>query len=360
MQNKLFHRATAIGSLPHHSIADAMGLIKENLVNIPHWPQLPRMNPREGMIRQNISPLVKEGLVTFPEDGMDKPYFCTDDPEWDALVLSYFEKLLDTGEDGGEPSSEDQSMFAFPSDTAEGFYAFLRENWSATEVDIIKGQISGPLVVGLQVTSPDGNLAFYDDQLREILVKTLASQARWQVQQLKAFDRPVLVFIDDPAIYGYGTSSYVGLGRESITESLYEMVSGIKNEGGLSGVHCCAGVDWSLIFGLPVDVVDFDAYSYFSSMLVYVDNLTDFLDRGGILAWGIVPTSSDIENEDAETLYSKLQEGIDVLVDYGVNRKQLEEQMMITPSCGAATLNEAQATKVYNVLRELEKKISGK
>ncbi len=356
MHTKLMHRATGIGSLPHQSVDEGINLIKENLQYIPHWPQLPRRNPREGIVRQYLAPLVQAGLVTSEEEDDGKPYFRTDAPDWDERVLNYYETLVEVEENNFTESNVGE-MFAFPADTAEGFYAFLQENWEASEVEVIKGQVSGPLVIGLQVTDPAGSAAFYNDQLREILVKTLTYQSCWQLQKLAAFQKPVLIFIDDPAIYGYGTSTYVGLSREFIQQSVQEMVTGIKNAGGVSGVHCCAGVDWSLLFDLPLDVVNFDAYGYFSSMLVYTDQLKDFLQRGGILSWGIVPTSQEIEEENAESLMAKLREGIDTLVSHGVERRLLEEQLMVTPSCGAGTLTEAQAEKVYRLLREVEQNL---
>ncbi|NLZ28902.1 MAG: hypothetical protein GX887_08055 [Firmicutes bacterium] len=350
----MFHRATGIGSMPHLSADAAIGIIKENLHHIPHWPQLPRRDPAEGLIRQYLNPLMDAGLVSLKPGLIRTPFFEEENHRWDERVLRYYEMLVGIGE---EQLFGEESPFAFARDAAEGFYRFLDEDWDLPCTEAVKGQLSSPVTVGLQVTDQGGSPAFYNDQLRELLVKTLTFHARWQLKQLGRFNRPVLLFIDDPGVYGYGTSGYVGLGREEIQKSLGEVINGIKMDGGLVGIHCCAGADWSLMFELPFDLVSFDAYNYFPSLLVYVEELSAYLDRGGGLAWGIVPTSERIDDEDAGSLYMNLKDKIEILVSHGIDREKLQKQLLLTPSCGTGTLTEEQAESVYRVLAQLVKMV---
>ena len=350
----MFHRATGIGSLPHSSADAAIKIIRENLIHIPHWPQLPQRTPAEGLIRQYLNPLMDEGLISLKPGLIQTPFFNEGDHHWDERVLRYYEILI--GIEEQQLSAED-CPFAFAAEAAEGFYRFLDENWDLPHTEAIKGQLSSPVTVGLQVTDRAGSSAFYNNQLRELLVKTLTYHARWQVKQLGRFGKPVLLFIDDPGVYGYGTSGYIGLGREDIQNSLREVIAGIKEDGGSVGVHCCAGADWSLMLELPFDLISFDAYNYFPSLLVYTEELSAFLDRGGGLAWGIVPTSECIDDEDAGSLHENLLEKIEILVSRGLDREKLQEQLLLTPSCGTGTLPEKQAEKVYRVLAQLVEKL---
>jgi len=59
-----------------------------------------------------------------------------------------------------------------------------------------------------------------------------------------------------------------------------------------------------------------------------------FLERGGILAWGIVPNSSLIEGETPESLADRLCEHIDDLVRKGIDRSLIARQSMLSPQCG--------------------------
>ena len=220
-----------------------------------------------------------------------------------------------------------------------------------------KCQLSGPVTVGFQVTDPKGAPAFYNPTLREILVKTLAAQARWQASRLKTLGLPVLLFIDDPGLYSYGSSSAVGLGRTEIQEALKEMIEAIRAEDCFTGVHCCAGTDWSLLFDLPLDLVSFDAYEYFPSLQVYAPSLDGFLERGGALAWGIVPTSQKAWQEDSSSLQRLLEEKMKTLVRQGVNESRLRSQFIISPTCGTGTLDAALAEQVYRLTAELAERL---
>ncbi|HOP68667.1 MAG TPA: hypothetical protein PLY18_02710 [Bacillota bacterium] len=341
----LLGRATGIGSLPYSQPEAALNLIFSRLKHVPHWPQLPKRGDDEGLVNQYLSPLLQGGLI---EAGEGSPYFRTDSPDWDRLLLEYLEALV--APEGGE----DGERFAFPPRAAAGFYAFLERGEEDFRGALaVKGQLSGPVTVGFQVTDARRKPAFYSDELREVLVHTLAKQARWQAERLARTGRPVLIFLDDPSIYHYGSSTSVGLGREEIQESLGLIMGEIRAAGALVGVHCCAGVDWSLLLELSPEVISFDAYDYLTSLAVYGDLLNSFLKQGGVLAWGLVPTSEAVLQEDGSSLMRRLLEGMEFLARRGVDRTLLGRRLMFTPSCGTGTLSEELAGRVYDLVAAL-------
>lgn len=354
MQNQfLYGLATGVGSTPHLEAGKAIDLIRENLPYGPHWPQLPKRGRKESFIRQHLTPLTKLKMLEIEKD--DSPFFLNKEEGWVSKLEQFYQFYLDSLEEG-KKKEEALSFFSFPADAAEGFYAFLKEKWHEQEQKpaFLKGHIGGPLTIGLQISADNNTVAFYEDELREIISKLLALISRSQVQELKKHSLPVVIFIDDPAIYCYGQSSYVSLSRDDISASVGEVLSAIKDEGAYAGVHCCSGVDWSILFDLPFDIINFDAYNFFDSMLVYSENLNSFLQQGGCLAWGIVPTSEDIEKENAFTLKERFYALVQRLARKGVDPGLLTKQYLITPSCGTGTLTIPQAEKVYAVTRELQ------
>ena len=229
----LLGRATGIGSLPYSQPEAALNLIFSRLKHVPHWPQLPKRGDDEGLVNQYLSPLLQGGLI---EAGEGSPYFRTDSPDWDRLLLEYLEALV--APEGGE----DGERFAFPPRAAAGFYAFLERGEEDFRGALaVKGQLSGPVTVGFQVTDARRKPAFYSDELREVLVHTLAKQARWQAERLARTGRPVLIFLDDPSIYHDGSSTSVGLGREEIQESLGLIMGEIRAAGALVGCIAAPG-----------------------------------------------------------------------------------------------------------------------
>lgn len=339
--------ATGIGSLPYSSPDQAVDLIVSCFKQIPHWPQLPRRGSEEGLVSQYLHILLRQNIISLDEQ---QAVFCADHPHWDQNLMELYGLLLEDPSCGESKSNH----FALPASSAAGFYEFVRRVPELPgSVLCLKGQVCGPVTVGFQVTDPQKRPSFYSDMLREIINHVLARQAGWQARALKALGFPALLFIDDPAIYGYGSSASVGLGRQEIQDSLEVIIEQIRSGGGFTGAHCCAGIDWSLLLELDLDVLNFDAYGYLSSMMVYSEQLNSFLSRGGVLAWGIVPTSEAAWQEDSRSLLERLQRGMEALAKRGVDEERLNRQFMITPSCGTGTLTVELAERIYCLTAEL-------
>jgi methionine synthase II (cobalamin-independent) len=349
MEKDYFGLATGIGSLPQKEAKPAMEMIFNRVGNIPHWPQLPASGEKEGFIRQYLTPLLDRHLVI--ESPGRAPYFTTSDDDWLERLTAFYTEVLD------ESDANAPDHFGFPRSAAAGFYNFMDElgKRGTGEARYIKGQLTGPVTTGLQVTDQSMQPAFYVDDLRDIIVRSLVFQVRWQARALKAFGLPVILFIDDPGLYAFGQSTFVGLSRSAIQESLRPLIDAAHEEGALVGVHACAGIDWSLVFDLPFDFVNIDVYHYFTSLLLYASEYNAFLNRGGALAWGLIPTSDEVEQETVDKLLSRLEGYFTVLEKKGVDREKMRSQLIFTPSCGTGTLTVSQTEAVYHLLQELSK-----
>jgi hypothetical protein len=118
-------------------------------------------------------------------------------------------------------------------------------------------------------------------------------------------------------------------------------------------VHCCGNTDWSIFTDIKtLDIINFDAFDYQDKFLLYADNLKEFLERGGIICWGIVPTQSFSGSETPDLLAGKLIDGINTLVKKGLNKDLLQNQMFISPACGLGALEPGKAEKIFKLLAE--------
>lgn len=341
--------ATGIGSLPHPNLDDALELIFQKLCEIPHWPQLPKWGEEEGFINQYIEPLVRLGLVSRNENG--DPYFDLQSENWLENITEFYEVYLRASQ--GEEDA--LNFFSFPESGGAGFYGFidkLKKDGIGT-AKCLKGQISGPLTLALILKDENKKPAYYVPELRELLVKTLAMMAKWQTVQLKKFNLPVLMFVDDPGLSGYGVSTHITLKRDDIIEDLNFIYAQIHQTGGITGSHSCAGIDWTLLTDSNVDIISFDAYNYFSTLGVYHQNVKEFLEKGGILAWGIVPTSQNVWDEEVNTLADKFFQQVNHFVNKGLSKDLLLSQSLITPSCGTGTLSVEMAERICALTNQL-------
>lgn len=339
-------QAAGIGSLPYLEPGPALDLIFKTTPVIPHWPQLPKRGHQEHFVYQSLAPLVRLGLIKENPGGM--PAFTDADAGWTDRLTDFYSLYLEAEAGDGEALA----AFAIPREAGIGFYALLEylEQKGPGEARFLKGQVAGPITAGLYLTDSAGRSSFYDPQLRDLIVKTTAMQACWQARELGRFNLPVLVFVDDPALAAYGTSTHVALKRDDLLAALAGVVAGIEAGSGLPGAHSCSGVEWPVFFEAGYRILSFDAYNYFTSLQVFASDVAAFIAQGGVLAWGIVPTYEQAWQETPATLAAKLQEQVGELARRGVDRERLCRQALVTPSCGTGVLEEDLAEHIYGLM----------
>lgn len=345
--------ATGIGSMPYVDPEEALSLIFKNLPRAPHWPQLPRRGQVENFVYQSLNPLVEMGLLV--EEG-EKVYFNTPDDNWAERMTEFYSTYL-AAEEGDE---EALNRFAVPYESAVGFYAFLDglEENGTRQARYLKGHEAGPLTAGFQLKDAGGRIVYYDDQLRDIVVKTLAMHARWQTKTLGRFGLPVIFFVDEPAIGVYGKGTHITVTREMILEDINAITGAVHSAGGIAGVHSCDAIDWTLLFESEVEIVNLDVYNFGNSLLPAVKELKQYLERGGVMAWGMAPTDERSFSETAGTLLARLDELWRELEKRGIDRKRLKEQSIITPACGTGLLEPELAIQIYKLTREVSEKLA--
>ncbi|UNC92364.1 uroporphyrinogen decarboxylase/cobalamine-independent methonine synthase family protein [Candidatus Contubernalis alkaliaceticus] len=348
--NKPYRMATGIGSLPFTDENQALSLIFKNMPFVPHWPQLPKLSKTEGIIEQFLFPLIETGILRYNQKG--NPFFDTGNPAFTDSAANFYNFYLAAGEN--DPQA--QKMFTMHPKYASGYYAFIKrlKQQGVGEAKFIKGQVSGPLTVGIKLTDADLEPSFYKDELRDIMVRALEMQMIQQVKEMHQFKLPVIIFIDDPGLCYFGQAPYIGLNRNHIIESYSVMIESIHKLGALVGVHVCSGIDWSILVEAGVDIINLDAVNYSDSLLVYTESLQEFMNQGGIIAWGIVATLNRSISDDAKTVINRLEKCLNTLVNKGFSQGLLNKQLMITPSCGTGTLSSELAEKVYTLTGEVQ------
>ena len=336
--------ATGIGSFPHTDEGELFNLIVQHFPHIPFWPQSPKRSFLEGMVIQ-----YSEGFPSFKLDQKEQRGWIDTSQRFDIEVERFYQSW----------ETEDLEAFHISESFARGLRILeeLTSEELRKKIKYIKGQVTGPITFGLSLTDQERKPIFYDPTLRDILNKHLSLKARWMEKRFNDLLPGIttMLFFDEPSLSSFG-SAFSSLNREEVVLSLNECFNGIK---GLKGVHCCGNTDWSLLLETNLDILSFDAYGYLENLSLYPKELRAFLERGGILAWGIVPTSEDILKEDAQSLVKRLKEGVKALSKEGIDPILLT-RAIITPSCGTASLPTALAEKVCQVTAEVSKRLREK
>lgn len=331
--------ATGIGSLPVTDPDKAAALSLQYLPEAPIWPQLPQRDFREHMDGQ-----YSESLPGIRLDAVKKRFFFDTSKDLTPELEKFFEHYIE----------KNYGFFQISEEYAAAFPAFIKllKQGLPSKMRFVKGHITGPLTAGISFKDETGKDIIHNEMLFDAVVKGLAMKAAWQIQELKQFGKPVIIFIDEPAMESLG-SAFSAVSSEVVAEKLNEIIDTIHELGGLAGIHCCGNADWPMIFNTRVDIVNFDAFGYMEKVMLYPDDIKAFLGRGNALAWGVVPTGAFTGNETTDLLLAKLDAGVKRLEAAGIAREVILRQSLITPSCGMGSLTPDKAEAILKLLREV-------
>ncbi|XOF32980.1 MAG: hypothetical protein ACL93V_13295 [Candidatus Electrothrix sp. YB6] len=343
-----------IGSLPLSNHKEALDRIFTATPEIPLWPQLPG-DPYEGMM-----PQFAEGIPCIREENLRDPegriFYDTGGADFEEQMLAFYEDYMAVLEN---PEAPAEARFRVSRERAEGLYSFaetLQNGQHNENLAAVKGQVTGPFTMLTGIKDTQGRAGYYDDTIREMVIKGIAMKAAWQTRFIACCNTgntPVIMFIDEPALAGLGSSAFISVSNAEIQEMINEVAGAIHQAGGLAGLHVCANTEWGLLLNSDIDILSFDAYSFFDKLAALTDQVHAYLDRGSILAWGGIPTGKpyDIEKESEQSLTMLWEHQVKKLVRPDRDQAALLRQILITPSCGTGSLRLDHAEKVLLLTR---------
>ncbi|HUM10639.1 MAG TPA: hypothetical protein VLT82_06790 [Myxococcaceae bacterium] len=319
---------TGIGSLPHTQMELALQMALA--VDVPYLPQLPTGNPSELMV-----PAALEGLPGL--DAGDDGVCGVDLGTWEAgrgELDARIDLALKTG---------DASAFLPGVAAARALRPFL---WEVRErkLAFAKAQIAGPATVRwssrLSTGEPLSEHPGLDAQVfRLVLVRALAL-----VQALRAAGATVLFYLDEPGLYALDTTDPSHL---AVLSELRLLVTALRQQGALVGLHCCGNTRWSALLELGIDLLSFDVRLSLDAVLDEPRAVRRFLDQGGAFSLGLVPTDLGQEADPRELARAVETSFAAALPD----RPEALRHVVTTPACGLAMRSVLEAERIFEQLR---------
>jgi hypothetical protein len=306
-------QATGVGALPHKDPHEACRDVLEIFPAIPYIPTLPDRGQLESIVFNDSEQLpgrmIRDDRLMFDST--------TDQTAaMEQVYMDYVEKNF--------------ASYPLHENYASAFTEMM--SYDLTTVSILKFQVTGPVTFGMQVVDADKRPIYYDAQLADVLAKMLALKARWCEAEMhhKTGVKETLIVLNEPYLASLG-SSVVPVDKETVKSGWEDIASLV--EGGL-GIHCCSNTDWEFVLGLNPSVVSIDAYANAKEFLLYADTITGYMERGGVVAWGIVPADSrTFASETGESLHRKYLDIRRELCRH-MPERLFDAQSLITPSCG--------------------------
>jgi len=328
--------ATGVGALPHADPVSACNDVLEIFPRFPYVPTLPDRGQLESIVfcdsEQLPGMMIKESRLLFDSTTDHTAAI-------EKVYMDYVEGYY--------------SPYALRKEYSSGFIEMMSHDLSHAMV--LKCQVTGPVTFGMQVVDANKRPIYYDSQLADVLSKMIALKARWCEMEMRARTgvEETLVVLNEPYLASLG-SSVVPIDQDTV-RSGWEDISALV-EGGL-GIHCCSNTDWEFVLSLKPSVVSIDAYATAKEFLLYADSLVDYMERGGVVAWGIIPAEYKIfASETPDTLYQRFL-AIRTQLCTRMPEHLFDAQSLITPSCGIRFADRNGALAIMKTAAQISQRI---
>jgi hypothetical protein len=252
--------------------------------------------------------------------------------------------------------AEDPETFRLTKEFSLVYHRFLEKDLSSYPA--IRGQMISPISLGLKVVDQDQKPIIYHDEVREVLFDFVQNKVNAQLSELRRKNPRAFVWVDDPGL-GLIFTAFSGYNEVQAKGDLDGFLAGLQ---GPRGIHLCAKPDWDFLLRSKIDILSFDSFSC-GTVIVNYPSLREFLERGGVISWGIVPTYTELlERETVDSLLGMLETFWTALIVRGVGRDTLLRQSLLAPAtCNLMNPDkEKTVEQAFGILRELSGRVRGK
>ncbi len=328
---------TAMAVMPHTDVDHA--LEKALSLDIPFWPQLPLYSYYEDMYVQ--------ASEHFPGIVLDM--------ENRTLRFS-MEKFIAELEEAME-HFDDPAYFDISETYSVVYHKFLQLDLS--DRPAIRGQLEGPISFGLNVVDQDGRPILFEDTVRPFMFEFMAKRINVQLDRLKEKNPNAFMFVDEPGLQFLfsAMAGYDNVSAHKDMEFFFDMIERPR------GVHLCGNPDWDFLLSLDIDILSLDVYANGEVFANYASSIKRFLDRGAVLAWGIVPTNLEpFEKEDIGSLENRLEKIWLTLEKAGIPLDFLISRSLLSPATCCLVNPDGTKTvdKAFDMIQELSQRLRGK
>ena len=298
---------TAMAVMPQTDVQQALDLALS--LDVPFWPQLPNFSYYEDMYVQAAEHF--PGIVLNVENKTLR--FAMD------TFIAEFEETMSR--------FDDPTYFDISKQYSVVYHDFLTRDLADRAA--IRGQLEGPVSFGFNVLDQDDRPILFDDTIRPFLMEFMAKRINIQLARLKERNANAFMFVDEPGLQ-FIFSAMSGYGEQKAKTDLDNFFTMVDRP---RGIHLCGNPDWDFLLNLDMDILSLDIYTNAEIFAACAGSIKKFLDRGGVLVWGIVPTGYEIfAKESLGFLMMKLEGIWQHLGKKGVELEQIIAQSMLSPA----------------------------
>jgi hypothetical protein len=310
-----------VGGLPHRDAARAAAFSIGEFA-IATIPALPKRSPAEAMVAQAVVGLPGVSLGQYGSIAID-------------------------------PSRVDDST-AIRTDLGQDAFGGMRGFLDLAAADHLDGapvkwQFVGPVTLGVALhrVGLDIDTAF---DLAQRAVRSHVAHIAAAISEALPHS-PQLVFLDEPWLAELMLPNFP-IPPDRAVDLMSSGMASLPNDT-LVGLHCCAQVDLATLLATGPRAISIPVGE---GLLEWSGYLARFLDDGGVIAWGVIPTEGPLL-ASSERYWRALSDLWCSLVQRGCDPVQLRRQSLVSPTCGLGAHSEAAATRIAHLTAEVGKRV---
>lgn len=343
---KIATKCLPVGMLPYDNLKHATAMVAKLYKDFPFIAFLPNVfsedNVQNRTFENTPGIIYQEGKISF-DLGTQKYN--------DAM------SLLNKIYNASTPDNLD--CFSFSSVFLEKFLQIIKKFKSHNACI----NILGPFTVSQILTSAAQEQILADKSYQRLFVKAVCTKALWAMKKIKEYcsDTVPVVILEEPLLYKYGNLKRENEAStsEHVIDMFANVVDKLKLHGAIVGVQCMEKCDWSIPISAGVDLISYDAYNNPNNLGIIPDVLTKFLQKGGMINWGIVPTLSDnmIKGLSVDYLHQRLLTTFDGITLSGVPADLLYNSALVSLNGDVNHLNVMFAEKAIMLATQLSSRL---
>ncbi len=316
---KLATRCIPLGSLPYDTIESTTRMAAKLFDKLPFVPVLPKISSGDTVINHTL-------------DGIPGVKIKDDKISLKTTSNSYKQALDKLDKAFNHPQMANLEQFAINATFIEKYFQMIKKFNSPNAII----NLLGPFTISQLLMNAAEEQMLTDKSYRKLFIQAVCVKALWAIEKIKEFNPNTvpIILLEEPKLSQLGVLKRENeeITSELVTAMFTRVVEKIKEAGAIVGVQCLEKCDWQVAINAGVDIISFDAYNNPNNLCIIPEQITEFIERGGKINWGIVPvmTESVVKALNIDHISNRLFSTMQGLILAGVPEKHVYNSALVS------------------------------
>ena len=304
---KLRTKNIPLGSYPYENIEGITKMVVKLYEKMPFIPMLPKIDANDTIINRTL-----QGMPGIHFD--EKKILLKTSSAQTKKDIVKLDKAYN------HPSTENLDKYAFTAPFLQKFLNIIKKYQSPYACI----NLTGPFSLSQKVINSSSEQMLLDKNYRKYFIQATVVKALWIIDRIKEYcpkTTPVIIF-EEPLLGHVGDlkREFEDINSELITHMYVRILEKLKPTGAIVGIQCFEKCDWKIAINAGVDIISFDAYNNPNNLCIIPEQITEFIQKGGMINWAIVPvmTENIVKSTSVDNILDRLLATFKWLVLAGV------------------------------------------